>query len=207
MSIDVVFSPYSHSKESQKDQGTRGPNPVRWPSRQTDKQGWTQCQHEDHIVERGRPEGLGEKERSGCESPTWSLSSLWPEAVCLIPGTWAYLGSGCGRRIQMFCACKRQSVLRSPSLPTLPPCPSILTNTGQAQTKRKATAASPCSARLNPSKSLMASVRIVHFTKKNKPSTVVGNLCQFRIFMLVVNVSLWNISLVLLSLFGIFSQQ
>lgn len=66
--------------------------------------------------------------------------------------------SGCVRRIQMFCACRRRSVQRNPSLLKSPRCPSTLTSTGLGQMKRRVTVGWPCSARLNLSKSPMALV-------------------------------------------------
>lgn len=56
--LEFFFSS-SHSKKSKKDQGTRSPNTVRWPSWQNDEQRWTQCQYEDYILECGWAEGLG----------------------------------------------------------------------------------------------------------------------------------------------------
>lgn len=58
---------HSIYKESKEDKGTRSSNNIRWSSWQNDQQRWPWCKYEDHIVECGWAEGLGEKEGLGCE--------------------------------------------------------------------------------------------------------------------------------------------
>lgn len=84
--------PHSPHKESQEREGTRSPGSLRRPSRPNDQQRWTTGQHEDHLLERRWPEGLGEKEWSRCEltlllsclSVTSSANQRTCSSVCFL---------------------------------------------------------------------------------------------------------------------------
>lgn len=108
--------------------------------------------------------------------------SLWG---FLIGQTCVHPPSGCVRRIQMFCASRRQSVQRSPSLLKSPQCQSTLTSTGLVQMTNKVTVVWLCSARTNPSKLRMASVSGFNFTSTLVCfvwTCTVGCVCIYTLF-------------------------
>ncbi len=169
---------------------------IRWPVRMVVRPTWrsppgmwTVCVHGSKRKDLMWEFNIRDIDRV-LHGPSWTV---WPVSVSLfsicvwvcvrLVEVWTLYGflcflsvcSGCVRRIQTCCVCRRLSVLRKPCLLRSLTCPSILTSTGLDQRIRRVTAESPCSAKLNRSMSPMVLV------------SVFFHICRFQDSMAHVN--------------------